>query len=37
MVIVTLVLLPRLNDERRPTTDEQRRPTEELHIRPRKR
>jgi hypothetical protein len=37
MVIVTLVLLPRLNDERRPIGDEPRRPTEELHIRPRKR
>lgn len=33
MIIITLILLPRLNNER-PLSDEPRRPTEELHIKP---
>lgn len=36
MICLTLILLPRLNDERRPSSDDVRRPTEELHIKPRR-
>ncbi len=34
MIALTLVLLPRLNDDRQPRADEPRRVTEEIHIKP---
>lgn len=34
MIVVTLVLLPRLSDDRQPRTDEPQRPTEEIHVKP---
>ena len=34
MIALTLVLLPRLNDEQQRRTDEPQRATEEIHIKP---
>jgi len=34
MIVLTLVLLPRLSDDRQSRTDEPQRVTEEIHIKP---
>lgn len=36
MIALTLVLLPRLNDDRQMRSDEPQRATEEIHIKPKK-
>lgn len=37
MITLTLVLLPRLSDDRQPRADEPQRVTEEIHIKPKRR
>jgi hypothetical protein len=34
VITITIILLPRINDERPPRAEEPRRATEELHIKP---